>query len=116
MILIGKFELAQASQVHARLGANQTFTELLVAHFHRKETDGLVLIHGDVAGPLVPEPSEIRRISDNRIDHERKLTVVRANLAAPGTALEIEIFGERYAATVQPEQALWDPDNERLRC
>ena len=52
----------------------------------------------------------------HRIDRSMAFAVVRADLAAPGTALEIEIFGERYAATVQPEQALWDPDNERLRC
>jgi dimethylglycine dehydrogenase len=41
--------------------------------------------------------------------------MVRADLAAPGTRLEVEIFGERFAATVQADEPLWDPNNERLR-
>jgi len=40
---------------------------------------------------------------------------VRADLAEPGTRLEVEIFGERFAATVQEDAPLWDPKNERLR-
>ncbi len=43
------------------------------------------------------------------------LGMVRADLAAEGTALEVEIFGKRYPATVQADQPLWDPANERLR-
>lgn len=41
--------------------------------------------------------------------------VVRADLAQPGTALEIDIYGERRPARVAPESPLWDPANERLR-
>jgi dimethylglycine dehydrogenase len=40
---------------------------------------------------------------------------VRADLAIPGTELEIEMYGQRYKAVVQPDQPLWDPQNERLR-
>jgi dimethylglycine dehydrogenase len=43
------------------------------------------------------------------------LGVVRADCAAPGTALEISIYGERRPAVVQPDRPLWDPENERLR-
>ncbi|PRY25145.1 dimethylglycine dehydrogenase [Aliiruegeria haliotis] len=40
---------------------------------------------------------------------------VRADLAAPGTELEIEIFGKRCKAIVQPDRPLWDPENARIR-
>jgi len=42
------------------------------------------------------------------------LAYVRSDLASPGTKLEIEIFGERRAATVGREP-LYDPGNARLR-
>jgi dimethylglycine dehydrogenase len=42
------------------------------------------------------------------------LAYVRADLALPGTRLEVEIFGERRAATVGREP-LYDPQNLRLR-
>ena len=50
-----------------------------------------------------------------RVDASIALGVVRSDLAEPGTALEIEIFGERCKAIVQEDQPLWDPENERLR-
>ncbi len=43
------------------------------------------------------------------------LGMLRADLADPGTELEVEIFGERFRATVQPDAPLWDPQNERIR-
>ncbi|WP_417597532.1 GcvT family protein [Pararhodobacter oceanensis] len=43
------------------------------------------------------------------------LSMLRADLATPGTELEIEIFGQRHRATVQPDAPLWDPKNESLR-
>ncbi|MGX0876144.1 dimethylglycine dehydrogenase [Roseovarius sp. MBR-154] len=43
------------------------------------------------------------------------LGMLRADLAVPGTELEVEIYGERCRATVQPDAPLWDPENERLR-
>ena len=51
----------------------------------------------------------------HRIDKSIALGMLRADLTEPGTALEVEIFGERFAATVQADQPLWDPANERLR-
>ena len=43
------------------------------------------------------------------------LGMVKANLATPGTELHIDIYGEMRKAVVQPEEPLWDPQNERLR-
>ena len=51
----------------------------------------------------------------HRVDASIALAVVRADLAAPGTRLEVEIYGERRPAVVQPDRPLYDPDNERLR-
>ena len=50
-----------------------------------------------------------------RIGASVALGVVRSELATPGQKLEIEIFGQRRAATVQPDAPLWDPENVRLR-
>ncbi|WP_274628470.1 GcvT family protein [Arvimicrobium flavum] len=50
-----------------------------------------------------------------RVDKAIALGMVRSDLAAPGTRVDIEIFGERVPATVQPDRTLWDPENERLK-
>ncbi|MGF1502711.1 MAG: FAD-dependent oxidoreductase [Paracoccaceae bacterium] len=50
-----------------------------------------------------------------RVGASIALGVVRADCAEPGTPLEVEVFGERVAATVSPVQSLWDPENARLR-
>lgn len=51
----------------------------------------------------------------HRVNASIALAVVRADLAEPGTKLEVEIYGERRPAVVQPDRPLYDPDNERLR-
>jgi dimethylglycine dehydrogenase len=51
----------------------------------------------------------------HRVDRSIALCMVQSDLAAPGTRLEVEIFGERFPATVQPHAAVWDPSNERLK-
>jgi dimethylglycine dehydrogenase len=51
----------------------------------------------------------------HRVGKSVALGVLRSDLAQAGTRLEVEIFGERYAAEVQPEAPLWDPRNERLK-
>jgi len=51
----------------------------------------------------------------HRIDKSIALGMLQADLAVPGTALEVEIYGERLPATVQEDQPLWDPKNERVR-
>jgi dimethylglycine dehydrogenase len=50
-----------------------------------------------------------------RVGASVALAMLRADLAVPGTQLEVEIFGERCAATVQADAPLWDPENARLR-
>jgi dimethylglycine dehydrogenase len=42
------------------------------------------------------------------------LAYVRADLAQPGTRLEVNVLGQRRSATVQAEP-LYDPTNARLR-
>ncbi|KQZ81919.1 dimethylglycine dehydrogenase [Mesorhizobium sp. Root157] len=51
----------------------------------------------------------------HRIDESIALGMLRADLTEPGSAVEIEIFGERFKAVVQKDEPLWDPDNERLK-
>ena len=43
------------------------------------------------------------------------LCMLRADLAVPGTELEIEIFGKRHKAVVQADAPLWDPKNVRIK-
>ncbi|WP_306152391.1 FAD-dependent oxidoreductase [Roseovarius sp. MMSF_3281] len=50
-----------------------------------------------------------------RVGASVALAMVRADLTAPGTELEVEIYGARLPAVVQPDGPLWDPENERLR-
>ncbi|MDD9908385.1 MAG: FAD-dependent oxidoreductase [Ahrensia sp.] len=50
-----------------------------------------------------------------RIEKSIALGVVRVDCTAPGTQLQIEMYGQRYKATVQEDEPLWDPANERLR-
>ncbi|SEQ70681.1 GcvT family protein [Thalassovita taeanensis] len=50
-----------------------------------------------------------------RVNASVALAMVRADLAAPGTPLEVEIYGTRHRAIVQPDQPLWDPANERIK-
>ena len=50
-----------------------------------------------------------------RVNASVALGMVRSDLATPGTELEVEIYGSRHRATVQPDGPLWDPTNERLR-
>jgi dimethylglycine dehydrogenase len=51
----------------------------------------------------------------HRVDKALALGMLRADLTEPGTRVEVEIFGERFAATVQPAQPVWDPTNDRIR-
>jgi dimethylglycine dehydrogenase len=51
----------------------------------------------------------------HRVDKSIALGMLRSDLAIAGETVEVEIFGERFAATVQPERPLWDPENVRLR-
>ncbi|HHV68988.1 MAG TPA: FAD-dependent oxidoreductase [Ochrobactrum intermedium] len=50
-----------------------------------------------------------------RVDKSIALGMLRYDLHEPGTRLEVEIFGKKYPATVQADEPLWDPQNERIR-
>ncbi|WP_298915577.1 FAD-dependent oxidoreductase [uncultured Roseobacter sp.] len=50
-----------------------------------------------------------------RINKSVALGMLRKDLTEPGTEVEVEIYGKRCKATVQPDQPLWDPENERIR-
>ncbi|MBV9784547.1 MAG: FAD-dependent oxidoreductase [Acidisphaera sp.] len=50
----------------------------------------------------------------HRLERSIALAYIRADLASPGRALEVEIFGERRRATVGVEP-LYDPANARLK-
>jgi len=51
----------------------------------------------------------------HRVDKSIALGMLRADLAVSEEKVEVEIFGERFAATVQPDKPLWDPENARLK-
>ncbi len=50
-----------------------------------------------------------------RVGKSIALGMLRADLTAPGTEIEVEIYGDRFKATVKPDGPLFDPNNERLR-
>ncbi|WP_411032707.1 GcvT family protein [Shinella sp. BYT-45] len=50
-----------------------------------------------------------------RVGKSIALGMLRADLAVPGTEVEVEIYGDRFKATVEPDGPLFDPENERLR-
>ncbi|PSL21287.1 GcvT family protein [Shimia abyssi] len=50
-----------------------------------------------------------------RVNASIALGMVRADLAVPGTELQVDIYGEKCRAVVQEDQPLWDPENARLR-
>ena len=51
----------------------------------------------------------------HRIGASIALCMLRPDLAVAGTKLEVEIYGQRYTAEVQPDGPLYDSKNERLR-
>ncbi len=51
----------------------------------------------------------------HRIGKSIALGVVQRECAEPGTRLEIEMYGRRYPATVEPDQPLFDPENLSLK-
>jgi dimethylglycine dehydrogenase len=50
-----------------------------------------------------------------RVDKSIALGMLRSDLTVPGTKIEVEIFGDRFPATVQEDKPLWDAENLRLR-
>ena len=50
-----------------------------------------------------------------RVGKSVALGMIRPDLTVPGTQVAVEIFGQRFAATVQADAPLWDAGNHRLR-
>ena len=50
-----------------------------------------------------------------RVGASIALGMLRADLAVAGTELQVDIYGQRCRAVVQPDRPLWDPENDRLR-
>jgi len=50
-----------------------------------------------------------------RVGASIALGMIRPDLNVPGTEVEVNIYGQMRRATVQANQPLWDPQNERLR-
>ncbi|MDP5086960.1 MAG: FAD-dependent oxidoreductase [Yoonia sp.] len=50
-----------------------------------------------------------------RVNKSIALGMLRADLAMAGAKVEVDIYGERFAATVHEDQPLWDPENARIR-
>ncbi|QIE54319.1 FAD-dependent oxidoreductase [Pikeienuella piscinae] len=50
-----------------------------------------------------------------RVGASIALAMIRADLATPGTEVDVEIFGERRRAVVRERDPLWDPENLRLK-
>ncbi|MBL0933645.1 MAG: GcvT family protein [Rhizobiaceae bacterium] len=51
----------------------------------------------------------------HRVDQSIALAMLRSDCAEPGSRVEVEIFGERFAATVHGDAPLWDPSSVRLK-
>lgn len=51
----------------------------------------------------------------HRVEASIALAMLRADLARPGAEVEVEVYGERRPAVVQPDRPLYDPDNRRPR-
>ncbi|NBD31371.1 MAG: FAD-dependent oxidoreductase [Alphaproteobacteria bacterium] len=50
-----------------------------------------------------------------RVGASIALGMARPDLAEPGTEVEIDIYGQRCRATVEPDKPFWDPENERIK-
>ena len=43
------------------------------------------------------------------------LGAIRADLATPGTRVQVRAYGETLGAEIMPDEPMWDPENKRLR-
>ena len=50
-----------------------------------------------------------------RIGKSVALGMLRTDVNVVGNKVEIEIYGQRYTATVHADAPLWDADNARIR-
>ncbi len=99
-----------ALQAERQRGVSKRFVTLVVEASEHDPPYMSTLWHG---GQVVGETTS--GYWGHRVDACVALGTLRADLAVPGTGLEVEIFGQRFPASVQPDGPLWDPANERLR-
>jgi len=103
---IGKAALAAEKQV----GIKKRFVTMIVEAGDQDAPYMSTVTHnGEVVGETTSGDW------GHRIGKSVALGTIRADLAVPGTALEINIFGNICKATVQEDAPLWDADNARLR-
>jgi len=50
-----------------------------------------------------------------RVDAAIAMAMLRADIAVPGTEVNVEVYGQLLKATVQEDAPLWDPENVRIR-
>ncbi|MEL7149807.1 MAG: FAD-dependent oxidoreductase [Pseudomonadota bacterium] len=50
-----------------------------------------------------------------RVNASIALGMLRTDLTDVGTEVEVDIYGNRCKAVVQPDAPMWDPNNERIR-
>ncbi|KUF12718.1 GcvT family protein [Pseudoponticoccus marisrubri] len=99
-----------ALQAERQAGPAKSFVTLDVAPGPRDAPYMAPLWQGDA---MVGEVTSAAR--GYRTGRSLALGMLRSDLAAPGTAIEVEIFGTRHPATVTGTGPAWDPANERLR-
>jgi dimethylglycine dehydrogenase len=98
-----------ALRMEAAAGPRQRFVPLLVDARDADAAAVSVVYHASEAVGLVTSGG-----FGYRLQRSIALAYVRADLAVPGTELEVEILGERLPAKVAREP-LYDPDNLRLK-
>ncbi len=104
------FKGKAALEKERQRGVSKRFVTLIVDSDENDAPNMSTLWHkGDVVGETTSGGW------GHRIDRSIALGMVRTDLAVPGTELEVEIFGNRHKATVQKDEPLYDPENERLR-
>lgn len=71
--------------------------------------------HWVTPGDPMPEDFSFQLYPDDLDRLEWYIEDAMARVPVLGTGLQVEIYGERLRATVQPDQPLWDPANDRIR-
>jgi len=99
----------EALRREAREGPRQRLVPLLVDATDADAAAVSIVHHGEEVAGLATSGGY-----GYRLRRSIALAYVRADLSVPGTALEVEILGERRRAIVAREP-LYDPDNLRLR-
>ncbi len=99
-----------ALQREKQQGSKKSFVSLIVNAGDSDAPYMSTLWHGD---EIVGETTS--GAWGYRVGASVALGVLRTDLAVAGNTVDVEIFGQRFPATVQPGQAVWDPNNERLK-